>query len=137
MKYNKESFISAAMYLKWWSCPSLELTPVMKTSVNYLTGEVILSIHLNQILSPWRFVWSVHNLSVRLPSFKIFFSSRVLTSYLWRETNRTFSMDCNVADHWYIHHNNTSQLPTCLICQESKILYSCFIIWRLNFNCFH
>jgi len=24
MKYNQKSFISAAMYLKWWSCPSHE-----------------------------------------------------------------------------------------------------------------
>jgi len=24
MKYNQKPFISAAMYLKWWSCPWFE-----------------------------------------------------------------------------------------------------------------
>jgi len=52
MKYNKKIFHLSSNVLERMVLSITWVTPVMKTSISYLTGEVILSILLNQILSP-------------------------------------------------------------------------------------
>lgn len=140
MKYKPKSFVILCNTFIWQSSQqqctwndgliqdlSNTCHKNMKTYIKYLTGAVMLSIHLNQIQSSWTLVWNVYSLSVRLRPVKIFFSSEFKTT--------TSEGKLTVNFQWTVMYQIIiimTQLHICLICQESKISYSCFIICGPN-----